>query len=246
MLRCRASGIIGSAPGLVCPVSVICDYCEIESVIYNFCLDVATRTIVWADPSLKYSRDFKQATNHHLVPQKTAVLLALQQQVMFQLHSFWGKTVRNCYLLPARRSGNKNQTRLQPKTIAALSCSVLGKCRRVHGMQMTLLSQLAWVIIDVYGATRVCWLARLLSRQVPATNARVRVPVSAWLEFSGFSMRCFLKLLIKGFLRVLRFSPHFHRLMVKINEISALADRIVGLVVKASASRAGGPGFESR
>ena len=39
------------------------------------------------------------------------------------------------------------------------------------------------------------------------------------LEFSGFGMWQFLKLVVKGFLRVLRFPPLLHRLMVSANRI---------------------------
>ena len=39
------------------------------------------------------------------------------------------------------------------------------------------------------------------------------------LEFSGFSMGHFLKLVVGGFLRVLRFPPRFHRLIFSKNEM---------------------------
>ena len=43
---------------------------EMESLIRNFCLSVAARTIVWADPSLRYTIaccwDFKQPTNKQI------------------------------------------------------------------------------------------------------------------------------------------------------------------------------------
>ena len=45
-LPCQAPGIIGSALGLVCPVSVYCELGEVESLICNFYLSVAARKIV--------------------------------------------------------------------------------------------------------------------------------------------------------------------------------------------------------
>ena len=39
------------------------------------------------------------------------------------------------------------------------------------------------------------------------------------LEFSGFSMWHFLKLVVRGFLWVLQFPPLLHRVMVSANEI---------------------------
>ena len=39
------------------------------------------------------------------------------------------------------------------------------------------------------------------------------------LKFSGFSMWHFLTPVVRGFLRVLRFPPHLHRLMVSANKI---------------------------
>ena len=56
-LPCRVPGIIGSVLRLVGLVSVYCDWvvCE-ESSICNFCLSVAARKLVWAGPSLRYTR----------------------------------------------------------------------------------------------------------------------------------------------------------------------------------------------
>ena len=53
-LPCQAPGIIGSALGLVGPVSVYCDLGDVESWICIFYLSVAARKIVCADPSLRY------------------------------------------------------------------------------------------------------------------------------------------------------------------------------------------------
>ena len=61
-LPCQAPGGLGSALGLVGPVSV---YCEVESLICNFCLSVAARKIVRADPSLRYTGMFAGTLNNH-------------------------------------------------------------------------------------------------------------------------------------------------------------------------------------
>ena len=62
-LPCLAPGVIGSALGLVSLVSVYCDW-----VICNFYLSVAARKLVWADPSLRYTRMLlgHKATNKQL------------------------------------------------------------------------------------------------------------------------------------------------------------------------------------
>ena len=55
----------------------------------------------------------------------------------------------------------------------------------------------------------VQWLARLLPQEAYATNAKVRVPVSAGN----------LEPVVVDFLRMLRFSPLFYRLIASANEI---------------------------
>ena len=59
------------------------------------------------------------------------------------------------------------------------------------------------------------------------------------LEFSGFSMWHFLKLVVRDFLRVLQFPPFLHRLMVsankdkaQINVISTLSNLIAELSLR--------------
>ena len=54
-LPSQAPGVIGSALGLVGPVSVCCDWVRVDSWIRSFCLSVAARTVVRADPSLRYT-----------------------------------------------------------------------------------------------------------------------------------------------------------------------------------------------
>ena len=55
-LPCQGPGVIGSVLGLVAPVSVYCDWvrCKVWSVTSVH--SVAARQIVWADPSLRYTR----------------------------------------------------------------------------------------------------------------------------------------------------------------------------------------------
>ena len=71
-------------------------------------------------------------------------------------------------------------------------------------------------------------LARLLSKQSPGTNAREWVPVLVGVLVCG----------IFGSSSSGIFSVYFG--------FPPLLHRLLGLVVKASASRAEGPGFESR
>ena len=52
---CQAPGGIRSAPGLVGPASVYCDWVRWERLICNFYLSVAARATVRTDPSLRYS-----------------------------------------------------------------------------------------------------------------------------------------------------------------------------------------------
>ena len=51
----QAPGVIGSALGLVDPVSVYCDWVRFKVLICSFYLSVVARKIVCADPSLKYT-----------------------------------------------------------------------------------------------------------------------------------------------------------------------------------------------
>ena len=53
-LPCQEPGTTGSALGMVGLVSVY-RLGEIESLVCNFCLSVAAHTLVWADPSLRYT-----------------------------------------------------------------------------------------------------------------------------------------------------------------------------------------------
>ena len=54
-LPCQVPGVVGSALGLVGPVSVYCDWVRWKALICSFCLSVAARKIVCADLSLKYT-----------------------------------------------------------------------------------------------------------------------------------------------------------------------------------------------
>ena len=50
------------------------------------------------------------------------------------------------------------------------------------------------------------------------SRCQLSIESRSGLEFSGFSMWHFLKLVVRGFLRVLRFPPLLHRLMVSANK----------------------------
>ena len=52
-LPCQAPGVVSSVMGLVGPVSVYCDWVRWKVWVCNFCLSVAARKIVCADPSLR-------------------------------------------------------------------------------------------------------------------------------------------------------------------------------------------------
>ena len=82
-LPCQATGITGSAPGLVDPVSVYW-LSETDSLICNFYLSVAAHTTARADPSLIYTSTLlgRQATNKQ---QRVVVVVVVLMVVMVVL-----------------------------------------------------------------------------------------------------------------------------------------------------------------
>ena len=72
-------------------------------------------------------------------------------------------------------------------------------------------------------------LFRTICRGMVSTSAFASLPLmlecgfeSRWgLKFSGFSMWNFFKLVVRDFLRVLRFPPLLHRLMVSANKMKS-------------------------
>ena len=87
---CQVPGVIGSAPGKVGPVSILW-LGEIASLICHFCLSVAARTIVWADPFLRYTSmcwDVTQEVNDNNVRALTSRhKLMAKRQVDSSVHN---------------------------------------------------------------------------------------------------------------------------------------------------------------